>query len=568
MRRTIVLAALALVLTCAAGQATALAAAQRFASPSGTIVAPCTQVSPCDLTTAIQGASAGDDVTVTAGSYTLTSMITDSVALTIHGVAGQPAPVITSSAFTVLQVSNPSTTLRRLDLRDTAAGGGALITNGTLAEQISARGGGSGNGTCDIQAGTLRDSVCVASDSGAAGVLAGTGSGTITLRNVTAINTNPTAGDGLLANGQGSPQLIVNATNVIAHGVTDIAAKGVGGSDSAKVNVDHSNYVTTSPAAGSSIVDGGGQQTSAPVFVNAGAFDYHEAANSPTIGAGVDSAANGTLDLDADPRQIATTDIGADEFIPAPTISLAKATVTGSTSAIVSATINPNGIATTYHVNYGKTASLGTATQTLTLPAATTGQAVQIPLNELDFGTTYHFTVTASNATRSATTVDQSFTTIGVSHDIPTTQPPVTVPPPPPTVPTTPTPAIRSLSLSPSRFASSGHSRKVHHGTSIHVTLSQAASVIFTVDMQSTGRIVGTQCRKQTSSNRKKAKCALSKTIGTFSHPLATAATNTGFSGKVRGHALAPGSYTLTAVATAAGKKSAPRLVKFTVVRG
>jgi hypothetical protein len=553
-----------LVLGTSAGAA---AAGQRYASPSGTNVAPCTSASPCDLTTAIQNAADTDEVIVNPGSYALSSTVTVSKAVTVHGVAGQAAPVITSSAFTALQVSNGGATIRLLDIRDTAAGGGALIFNGTMAEQISARGGGSGNGACNISGGTLRDSVCVASDSGAAGVLAGTGIGTIALRNVTAINSNPTTGVGLLTQGSGTPKLIVNATDLIAHAVTDIAVKGATPSDGSTLNIDHSDYSTTSVAAGSTLTDGGGHQLGAPKFVNAAAGDYHEATGSPTINTGLDSPTNGSLDIDSDPRQVGTTDIGADEYV-APVVTAAKATVLGSTSASIHATLNPNGAGTTYYVNYGPTAALGASSQQLFLTATTTAQDISVALNDLTFGTTYHFVIVATNHGGAVTTADQTFTTVGVSDVPQTPQTPVKVPPPPDVVPVVPAPSMSGLSASPARFAASGHNKKVHHGTTLLVKLSAAASVQFEVDLQATGRVVGTRCVKQTTSNRTKAKCDLSKKVGSFTKTLSSGATKVAFSGKLAGHALAPGSYTLTAVATAGGKKSAPRLAKFTIVRG
>ena len=72
-------------------------------------------------------------------------------------------------------------------------------------------------------------------------------------------------------------------------------------------------------------------QTAPPFFVDAEAGDFREAADSPTIDAGVNEAANGTTDLAGNPRTLpgqltcdqvplAITDIGAYEFVPvAPT---------------------------------------------------------------------------------------------------------------------------------------------------------------------------------------------------------------------------------------------------------
>jgi hypothetical protein len=59
---------------------------------------------------------------------------------------------------------------------------------------------------------------------------------------------------------------------------------------------------------------GPSNQTAAPVFVDATAGDFHEVSGSPTVDAGVNDAANGTTDLDGNPRTVnGATDIGAYE---------------------------------------------------------------------------------------------------------------------------------------------------------------------------------------------------------------------------------------------------------------
>src|SRR3954447_66691 len=51
------------------------AATTRYASPFGGTIGSCTSGDPCDLKTAIEGAGAGDEVVVTAGSYTLSTQV-------------------------------------------------------------------------------------------------------------------------------------------------------------------------------------------------------------------------------------------------------------------------------------------------------------------------------------------------------------------------------------------------------------------------------------------------------------------------------------------------------------
>ncbi len=92
----------------------AASAADRFASPTGTGFA-CTQVAPCDIVTAVNSASNGDDITIEPGTYGSPTLIntnlTDSgtYQLTIHGEAGQPRPVIDTTAAYGFYLTDGST---------------------------------------------------------------------------------------------------------------------------------------------------------------------------------------------------------------------------------------------------------------------------------------------------------------------------------------------------------------------------------------------------------------------------------------------------------------------------
>ncbi|MBN9622141.1 MAG: hypothetical protein J0H06_04160 [Actinobacteria bacterium] len=89
MRRALLLAAMALLVL----PATALGAT-RYASPGGVGSGTCTEGAPCSLAYAITAATAGDEVVVTPGTYPVAATIEATVALNIHGVAGQPRPRI------------------------------------------------------------------------------------------------------------------------------------------------------------------------------------------------------------------------------------------------------------------------------------------------------------------------------------------------------------------------------------------------------------------------------------------------------------------------------------------
>src|SRR5258708_3864259 len=74
-------------------------ASQRYASPgSGDGSGGCFQAAPCTAQWAVTGASSGDDVVLEPGSYTLTSSLKPTAAITVHGQDGQPAPTLVVEA--------------------------------------------------------------------------------------------------------------------------------------------------------------------------------------------------------------------------------------------------------------------------------------------------------------------------------------------------------------------------------------------------------------------------------------------------------------------------------------
>jgi hypothetical protein len=104
--------------------------------------------------------------------------------------------------------------------------------------------------------------------------------------------------------------------NVIAAGAeSDLEARqsldGPG-----KIVASNSNFDTVKEQGTGMVVDAGGNQTPAPLFVDAANGDYREAAGSPTIDAGSTDRI-GALDLGGYPRTLgAAPDIGAYEFVP------------------------------------------------------------------------------------------------------------------------------------------------------------------------------------------------------------------------------------------------------------
>ena len=94
-----------------------------------------------------------------------------------------------------------------------------------------------------------------------------------------------------------------------------------------------------------------------------------------------------------------------------PTAITGPVTATSSTGATVSGTVNPNGTATTWHFEYGKTTSYGTSTTTTNAGSGTADVPVSAPLTGLTPNTTYHYRLVADNSAGTSRGTDGVFTT-------------------------------------------------------------------------------------------------------------------------------------------------------------
>jgi hypothetical protein len=330
----------------------AAAAADRFASPTGSGTS-CDQVTPCDIETAVNDANQNDDITLLPGSYTTTVILGLDLSsgfdpkynITIHGSPGaRPVVNFSGSSSSAFYITTGST-LRDVDVNVTGASSSAVgAVDGGILERVSAHASGSDGSACGLTGiSTIRDSVCWYTGPGgpnstalSVGARYAGFDETDIARNVTAI---ATAGYGIRVRSVSSIDAgaTLAATNVIARG-----GGGTGGEDvrterltgtsdlpPQQVTLDHSNYVTESEQDTGDITDPGtGTNTNVvPAFVDASTGDFHQTASSTgTLDLGTATGVlSGELDLDGDPRARGTApDIGADELPvvpPAPNLT-------------------------------------------------------------------------------------------------------------------------------------------------------------------------------------------------------------------------------------------------------
>lgn len=319
-------AAIAALALLAGLTSSASAAGLRYASPNGS-GSTCVEGSPCKITVAVSGAHSGDTVILAGneGSYgtsiaPLTTQLSLENGVSMQGAPGQPMPQI----YSEFPVSSVNWAVRMeggsgVKLSDVAIhvknGVAAIHVNATMERVLAV--GESATG-CDAGPNaTIIDSVCAGRD----GIFASIGSiFGLTLRNDTLYGAE--VGLVMLAGGSGA-QAHVNAVNTIVRGgTTDVEASQSGGATTA-VDLDHSNYANVKTEGGATVTAAGSgtNQSAAPLLTNAAGGIFTQTANSPTIDAGANDAANGPLDLVGNSRTLAgripcpITDIGAYEYV-------------------------------------------------------------------------------------------------------------------------------------------------------------------------------------------------------------------------------------------------------------
>jgi hypothetical protein len=340
--------------------------ATRYAAVAGTgDPTTCLESNPCNLDDAVEHASVqnGDEVVVGPGTYDLvTGTVTVDNSIDLHGASGGPRPKITTASTTnftgAVTITAGGPTVHDLELENTGASGAAGIYSasfgGVVAERLVVT-STQGAPACEVFFGTLRDSVCRNTGSGA-GMLLPLGStpGTLTLnlRNVTSVAEGSSAfSDGIIIFASGSGfNYVVDAKNTIALGGTFDARADQSGGATASINFENSNYDSVDPTGAGTVTapgTGTGNQAAAPVFENQAGGDYHQTPASPTLDAGASVALLGTSDFDGDARSIdgncddsAQPDIGVDELAvcAAPNNNFANAQVLSGSTATANGT--------------------------------------------------------------------------------------------------------------------------------------------------------------------------------------------------------------------------------------
>ncbi|MGA2471449.1 MAG: PKD domain-containing protein [Solirubrobacteraceae bacterium] len=574
-RRT--LAASALLIAAAAALALLVARADAtgttlYVSPSGPKSGLCTQAVPCNFVYAIETvATNGDTVQFEPGQvYDFNPSGTDSIiqvgeGITLQGTPGQPLPAIVQTApysgscnCPTMELGGSSSepdVLRDLEVEQPASGtdgstdgGGALaISQGDTVERAVLTGVNDGMYFSDSSPtvpGIVRDSLILAT--GLNGVAVGAenaGTGESELEGDTVI---ASGADGIgieaLTDDNGEPAS-VTATNTIAQGgELDLYAE----SDSNTSAMITTHYSDFRPYPHSEALDfSSGTATLAttdhslsatPLF--ASASNYHEAADSPTIGAGTTVGLTGLNALDDAPRLTGSvTDIGAYEY-QAPTATATPSvtsTVLGNAITFTGAATDANPGAGTpsysWHFDDGTTATGAVVSHTFT----TTGA--------------HSATLTVSDGSPYSATANASVTVVAA---------PITAA----------SPAITDASLKLQQPKSAkGNSKAKPFGAKLSFMLNSSASVNATITKLLKGKRIKGRCESVLlkASAAKKTACPTSKAFESFTLSGVSGANMATFPSNGASKHLPTGQYRLTLTAVSGGISSPAVTITFTV---
>lgn len=299
----------------------------RYASPSGSGTS-CTELAPCALTTAVNTSpTANREVIVAPGEYGSSatpigaSLNNNGVSgLRIHGVPGQPKPLIHTNASFGVAAFGPNSLIADLDVRSYGGAFAVVVNNVGSIDRVRAI--SSTAYACGFSPeNTVKNSICISS--GGAGASMGIGTGgivnypTATVRNSVFWSLAPSR-YGLEVSQNGGARASVDVFNSVLEG---------GGGDVQTVADSPSTYTVAlyNSVASDFAADPEGPITAAnPVsgtaaFANIAAGEVTTPLGSPLIDAGADDPANGATDFFGNARvQGPRVDVGAFEATPLP----------------------------------------------------------------------------------------------------------------------------------------------------------------------------------------------------------------------------------------------------------
>jgi hypothetical protein len=336
----------------------------RFAEPGRNGPEPCTQEDPCSLKNAIENAATGDEVIVTAGTYTVKAGLNPGVGVEdvyIHGDLAGPMPRIEGKAEgSMISNEEPGGRIEYLQIKNGAPNGGGLTCaqEGRIDRVAVEVLGQPSVGITLGDSCVVRDSLVrtTAPESMALLAIGTTAAETGLVRNVTAIATGAGSFGIRSTHGGATPgTYTLDVRNTIADGPSGDLEAILGIDGPGNIVVANSNFDKAVAAVGTTLTDLGGNQTAPPLFVDAAGGNFREAAASPTIDAGANDQL-GALDLDGNARVLGPApDIGAFETaVPPPPPPIA------STAEILSLSIGPKAF---------KAANLGGAVASAKKPA-------------------------------------------------------------------------------------------------------------------------------------------------------------------------------------------------------
>jgi hypothetical protein len=394
------------------------AATVRYTTPTGSASASCDKGDECSLYKAFSVATSSDEIVLAPGTYNPGTSLLTSADVSLHGTAGQPRPVIVENN-SLIELTGAGSTAADLEIRSTLHSGNAFEVDGPSVERVVVKVTPTvgGNGTACVFQGAVvvRDVTCWTR--GAAGTSEDalstgsttSGNRTSVLRNVTAIVTGGESGRALYAAADNGTTHTLRAFNTIARSdsAADIYLAAFPGGTTFG-HTTNTNYEDTTSVGASTLTDNTPKQTAAPVFVDLVNGDLREAPTSPTIDAGLNDPENGATDPDGVPRTVnGTTDIGAYELALAPSAATGEFTPPGT----LAGTVNPNGLATSYHFEYGTTTDYGQSSADVSAGAGADPVPASAVLGSLGPKALYHYRLVATNALGTTPGGDATFAT-------------------------------------------------------------------------------------------------------------------------------------------------------------